>query len=628
MGFLKFLDQAGAVCTYIRNFFFNILFFIFLFLGVISFFCFLGILTLMADNGHTSASNVKNPKSPVLSVVINSPVMDAPPVESVSHFLLNALKNNSPREYFYLQDFRKAIARAADDKKIKAVVIRLGDEASLRLDQAKVMGSDLKKFQEKGKKVYIYSEAYDRNTYALASYVKENVYAHPLGGIFLMGYQLKSLYFKELLDNAMITVFTPKAGAYKSAIEPFNQNEMSPHVKAEYQGIADDLWDQYKKLISENRPGAAIQNFVFGSQNYLEIMKKSQGDSAMAAASGHLVDKLTDYDTFMEDVAKAESISLKTDKESYRRRLETLTFRDYLRISSDSNPQKSKNKIAVIFGSGEITSTSEYYWDFTSENLVPQINKAIEDSSVKALVLYLDTPGGDVFASDLIRSRVEAFRKSGRKVVIYMSGMTASGGYMISTASDYIVAEPTAITGSIGVFAMAGNFSKLANFAGVHVDGAGSEGSQSLSVLEPFPETYKAMAQLEIDHTYEMFLKMVAGTRNMSVDKVRPLAEGRIYTGTQAIKIGLVDKLGGFDDAVAEAAKLAKIDNSYQVVFSKPIVSDDISDLGIGIIKAVSLVNEPLALKILNSYLPAPKNLVPQENGKPRTVSFIPFTVQ
>lgn len=629
MGFLKFLDRIGAVCTYIRNFFLNIFFFLFLFFGIISFFCFLGVLALISE-GAGSSSSVKNPKSPVLSVLINTAVQDAPPVESVSHLILNALQNNKPKDYFYLQDFRKAVQRATDDNKIKAIVIRLGDAAAMRIDQAKIIGSELKKFQQKGKKVYIYSEAYDRNSYALASYVKDNVYAHPLGGVYLSGYQLKSMYFRDLLDHAMITVFTPKAGEYKSAIEPFNQNEMSPHVKKEYQGIADNLWNQYRKLISENRPGTKIENFVFGSDRYLSLLKKSSGDGARASKEGFLVDKLADYDTFLKDVSQAEHISLKTDTKIYYPRLESLAWDDYLKISKDSDSEKGsgKSKIAVIFGSGEITPTSEYYWDFTSDNLLPQLNRAIEDKSVKAMILYLDTPGGDVFASDQIRAKVEEFRKSGRKVVVYMSGMTASGGYMISTASDFIVAEPTAITGSIGVFAISGNISRLANFAGVHVDGVGSEGSQGISIMEPFPETYKTMAQLEIDHIYEVFLKMVADARKMKMADVRPIAEGRIYTGEQAVKIGLVDKLGNFDDAVAEASKLAKLDGKFRVVYSKPIVTDDISDFGKSLVQAVALVNKPLALKLLNEFLPAPKSMIPDDKGRIKTVSFIPFTVQ
>ena len=629
MGFLKFLDNVGAVCTYIRNFFLNIFFFLFLFFGIISFFCLMGMLALLSD-GSGSDSGVKNPKSPVLLVLINTSVQDAPPVESVSYLILNALQNNKPKDYFYLQDFRKAVQRASEDDKIKAMVIRLGDAASMRIDQAKIIGSELKKFQQKGKKVYVYSEAYDRNSYVLASYVKDNVYAHPLGGVYLSGYQMKSLYFKDLLDHAMITVFTPKAGEYKSAIEPFNQNEMSPHVKKEYQEIADNLWDQYKKLISGNRPGTEIADFVFGSERYLNTLKKSSGDGARASKEGHLVDKLADYDTFLKDVSQAEHITLKTDPKVYYPRLETLAWDDYLKITKDREPETSagKNKIAVIFGSGEITPTSEYYWDFTSDNLIPQLNRAIDDKSVKAMILYLDTPGGDVFASDQIRAKVEEFRKSGRKVVVYMSGMTASGGYMISTASDFIVAEPTAITGSIGVFAISGNISRLADFAGVHADGVGSEGSQGISIMEPFPETYKTMAQLEIDHIYELFLKMVADARKMKVDQVRPIAEGRIYTGEQALKIGLVDKLGSFDDAVAEASKLAKLDGNYRVIYSKPIVTDDISDFGKGLVQAIALVNKPLALKILDGFLPAPKSMVPDQKGRVKTVSFIPFTVQ
>ena len=589
----------------------------------------MGMLALLSD-GSGSGSGVKNPKSPVLSVLINTSVQDAPPVESVSYLILNALQNNKPKDYFYLQDFRKAVQRASEDDKIKAMVIRLGDAASMRIDQAKIIGSELKKFQQKGKKVYVYSEAYDRNSYVLASYVKDNVYAHPLGGVYLSGYQMKSLYFKDLLDHAMITVFTPKAGEYKSAIEPFNQNEMSPHVKKEYQEIADNLWDQYKKLISGNRPGTEIADFVFGSERYLNTLKKSSGDGARASKEGHLVDKLADYDTFLKDVSQAEHITLKTDPKVYYPRLETLAWDDYLKITKDREPETSagKNKIAVIFGSGEITPTSEYYWDFTSDNLIPQLNRAIDDKSVKAMILYLDTPGGDVFASDQIRAKVEEFRKSGRKVVVYMSGMTASGGYMISTASDFIVAEPTAITGSIGVFAISGNISRLADFAGVHADGVGSEGSQGISIMEPFPETYKTMAQLEIDHIYELFLKMVADARKMKVDQVRPIAEGRIYTGEQALKIGLVDKLGSFDDAVAEASKLAKLDGNYRVIYSKPIVTDDISDFGKGLVQAIALVNKPLALKILDGFLPAPKSMVPDQKGRVKTVSFIPFTVQ
>ncbi len=624
MSFLKFLDKIGACCTYVRNFFLNIFFFIFLgFLAITLLGCLVAI-----SIPDTETTEIKNPNSPVIMISISGNVHDEPASNSMAQKLIDAINNVSPENYIFLQDLRKSVQKATNDKNIRAIVLKINSEANIRTSQIKALGKDLEAFKKAGKRIFVYADEYSKETYLLASF-GDYIYVNPLGGVYIDGYRLGTLYYKDLLDNILVSVFTPKAGTHKSAVEPFNLNEMSPQIKEEYQGIADDLWGQYKDTVNSKRKDIDIQKSVFGTDEYTNDFLRKGGDAAKLALENKLVDKIATYNEFIEDFSTKAKIKTAIDSETYNKNLKAITWQDYLK-KTPIKEDNATNAIAVVFGLGEISYSSEEVNAFTATNLIPQLNKIIKNKNIKAVVLYLNTPGGEVFASELIREKLIELKNSGKKIIVYMSEMTASGGFWVSSSADYLIAEPTSITGSIGVLAITGSAEKLAEKIGVHESGVSSPNTQPMSLFSPIPENIKVILQVGIMNTYEKFLSLVANNRKMPVDKLRPLAEGKIYTGKKALELGLIDELGDFDAAINKAEELAKLQKgSYKLIYSQPIVANELNQLSSLLVSAVAEVNKPAALKILNEIAPETKSIKLQGlDEKPKTISILPVYVK
>lgn len=619
MSFWKFLDLIGGIITYVRNFVINAFFLLFIFLFFI---------IIMAGLATTSDDSVPETNK-IVFVDVHSTIYDAPRMESRIEVLLNTI-NGIHEEHIYTEQLKRIFDYASTDDEVEAVVMDLSHTESVRLDVIKSLEPAIEKFQKAGKRIYVYADSYSQSTYALASYADE-IYLPKLGEVSIVGVNARNLYFKDFLDNVELTVFTPKAGTHKSAVEPFNRNDMSPQVKEEMGIITSDLWNLYADVIRKNRPDLRLENLLFGSDNLIALEEKTPFDKNIYQESG-AVDKIMSKNGFYEHISKMYKVNFKysSDKNGYD--FDSTDAEQYFNsiVNNERSLGKGSDKIGVIYGLGEIgyqDPNDSNLTTFTPEHILPLIQKATKDD-YKALILYLNTPGGSVTASEDIRSALVNYKnKTNGKIVVYMSGMAASGGYWISTVADTIVAQPSTITGSIGVFGMLFNGSELTEKIGIHEDGIGTNPDANLSFTAPITENQKKLIQLEINKTYANFIRLVSDSRKLERTKVEELAQGRIYTGNQALEINLVDKIGSFDTALNEARKLAESKNA-RVVQLLPKDDNRVNAVSNVIVKAVARYDRPMALKLVDDFVrehPVVKAAVSRESQimiQPYTISY------
>ena len=619
MSFWKFLDLIGGIITYVRNFVINAFFLLFIFLFFI---------IIMAGLATTSDDSVPETNK-IVFVDVHSTIYDAPRMESRIEVLLNTI-NGIHEEHIYTEQLKRIFDYASTDDEVEAVVMDLSHTESVRLDVIKSLEPAIEKFQKAGKRIYVYADSYSQSTYALASYADE-IYLPKLGEVSIVGVNARNLYFKDFLDNVELTVFTPKAGTHKSAVEPFNRNDMSPQVKEEMGIITSDLWNLYADVIRKNRPDLRLENLLFGSDNLIALEEKTPFDKNIYQESG-AVDKIMSKNDFYEHISKMYKVNFKysSDKNGYD--FDSTDAEQYFNsiVNNERSLGKGSDKIGVIYGLGEIgyqDPNDSNLTTFTPEHILPLIQKATKDD-YKALILYLNTPGGSVTASEDIRSALVNYKnKTNGKIVVYMSGMAASGGYWISTVADTIVAQPSTITGSIGVFGMLFNGSELTEKIGIHEDGIGTNPDANLSFTAPITENQKKLIQLEINKTYANFIRLVSDSRKLERTKVEELAQGRIYTGNQALQINLVDKIGSFDTALDEARKLAESKNA-RVVLLLPKDDNRVNAVSNVIVKAVARYDRPMALRLVDDFVrehPVVKAAVSRESQimiQPYTISY------
>ena len=619
MSFWKFLDLIGGIITYVRNFVINAFFLLFIFLFFI---------IIMAGLATTSDDSVPETNK-IVFVDVHSTIYDAPRMESRIEVLLNTI-NGIHEEHIYTEQLKGIFDYASTDDEVEAVVMDLSHTESVRLDVIKSLEPAIEKFQKAGKRIYVYADSYSQSTYALASYADE-IYLPKLGEVSIVGVNARNLYFKDFLDNVELTVFTPKAGTHKSAVEPFNRNDMSPQVKEEMGIITSDLWNLYADVIRKNRPDLRLENLLFGSDNLIALEEKTPFDKNIYQESG-AVDKIMSKNGFYEHISKMYKVNFKysSDKNGYD--FDSTDAEQYFNsiVNNERSLGKGSDKIGVIYGLGEIgyqDPNDSNLTTFTPEHILPLIQKATKDD-YKALILYLNTPGGSVTASEDIRSALVNYKnKTNGKIVVYMSGMAASGGYWISTVADTIVAQPSTITGSIGVFGMLFNGSELTEKIGIHEDGIGTNPDANLSFTAPITENQKKLIQLEINKTYANFIRLVSDSRKLERTKVEELAQGRIYTGNQALEINLVDKIGSFDTALDEARKLAESKNA-RVVQLLPKDDNRVNAVSNVIVKAVARYDRPMALRLVDDFVrehPVVKAAVSRESQimiQPYTISY------
>ena len=515
----------------------------------------------------------------VLFAVLDA--FDAPGVPEGSALLLNpegvVVEEATPRDPFQsllasdgvpeadLHELVRAIDRAAEDARIDMLVLDLDDLAYASTAHAETIGAAIGRFRETGKASVAVGDSYMQPQYAIASHA-DAVYMHRDGVLVLPGYGTFRAYFKSLLDTLKLNVHVFRVGEYKSAAEPFIRDDMSGPAREANQALVDGLWASYRQHILENR-GLDEEPFDRFSELFDEALARTGGDTARAALEAGLVDELMSADQMRSHIADA--VGWGEDDN-----LNIIGYRAYLRTlgASPANP----GNVGLVFARG-IIQTGDERNEAASDNLVQLIRNAREDEAVEALVLRVDSPGGSAFASELIRQELELVQLAGKPVVASMGSVAASGGYWISSTADRILAHPTTITGSIGIFGLLLDMEESLSSVGIHTDGVGS--SPWAGVLNPArapSEQLQRAIQLRIEHGYRQFINLVARGRDMNPDAVEEIAQGRVWIGSQALEVGLVDGLGSLDDAVAAAAELANLTDYGIKRFTMPLSPRDV----------------------------------------------------
>jgi len=479
---------------------------------------------------------------------------------TVSGLFEGAAREGNPETL--LKDLLDAIQAAKDDKRIGSIYLNLTKMGSTGVTKLEDLRAALVEFRKSGKKVIAYSDEYQQGAYAVAAAADE-VWLHPQGMVLLEGLGRFRNYYKEGIDKLEIDWHVYRVGEYKSAVEPFLRNGPSPEAREADLKWLSDLWSSWVDAVAASRKlkPADVRSYIDQMPQRLESAK---GDIAKLALDSGLVDKLG-----QRDEVRARMIELAgEEKKENEKTFKQVSVSDYLEAKGGDRTGESGggDAVAVIVAKGDILDGKQPAGKIGGDSTAALIRRARQDDKVKALVLRVDSPGGSSFASEVIRRELAVARKDGKKVVVSMGSLAASGGYWISTASDEIWASPSTITGSIGIFGMFPTVEKpLAKYLGVRVDGVGTTRFAGIRPDRPLPAEVGRIIQLVVEKGYEDFLARVSEARKLTRDDVDRIARGRVWSGADAKERKLVDKLGGLKDALAAAADLAKLPKGYRV---------------------------------------------------------------
>lgn len=447
-----------------------------------------------------------------------------------------------------LTDVLNAIENAKNDDKIKGISI-LKNQSGLGLAQSQAIRKKLAEFKKSGKFVVAYSDFLTQKDYYLNS-VADTVYLNPIGELDFKGLSSEVLYMKELQEKTGVKMEVIRHGKYKSAVEPYLNQEMSPENREQITVLLNSVWNTIVTDISESR------NISIDSLN--AIANKLNARTPELALANNLIDKIAYEDEYHNAIRTKLKVA---QNEDYN----TISILDYAENSATSVSDFSKKDIiAVIYAQGEIKD-GEGEVNVIGEGLIKKSLKvAREDKNVKSIVIRVDSPGGSALTSELIWREIEITKKI-KPVVVSMGNVAASGGYYIACNANTIFAEQSTITGSIGVFGMLPNMSTLAKNIGINAEQVKTHVNASgYSLFEPIDDNFKQFTLESVETIYETFLQRVASGRKMTTAQVDSIAQGRVWTGTDALKLGLVDKIGGLEDAIKHAAILGKT-KSYKI---------------------------------------------------------------
>ena len=587
-----FFKWTWRLLNFVRELVLNLFFILLVLVGV-------GIW-MQVSSSSTSESSSRG----ALLMDISGVVVDKPSASSklsvIGRQIFGASSDRLQENSLF--DIVQTIRQAKDDRNITGIVLDLKNFAGGDQPSMQYIGKALREFRDSGKPVYAVGDSYSQGQYYLASFANK-IWLSPQGVVDLHGFATNGLYYKSLLDKLKVSTHVFRVGTYKSAVEPFIRDDMSPAARDADSRWIGELWQNYLNTIAANRQITAQQVFP-GAQGLLDGLRKVDGDTAKYALDNKLVDALGSSADIEKAMTKAFGWS-KADN-NYR----AVSMYDY----AVKTPADTGASIAVVFANGAIMDGEETPGNVGGDTTASQIRDARLDPKVKAIVLRVNSPGGSVSASEVIRAELAAAKAAGKPVVVSMGGMAASGGYWISTPANYIVASPTTLTGSIGIFGVINTVENTLDSIGVHTDGVATSPLADMAVTKALPPEVQQMMQLSIESGYKRFITLVAQARNSTPEAIDKIAQGHVWTGEDAKANGLVDSLGDFDDAVAKAAELAKVKTWHIDYYqSEPTFFDRIMDSVSGSVHAAL----PQAIQ---AYLPAPlasaANAVKAESDK------------
>ncbi len=505
---------------------------------------------------HTSIPTV--PRTAALVIAPQGELVDQLSGDSVRRALGEA--SGGPDPETLLRDVTEAIAAAKTDSRIKLIVLDLDQLDASGLSKLQEIGAALRDFRASGKRVIAMGDSYSQVQYYLAAQAGE-VYLDPMGEVSVHGFSYYRMFYKDAIDKLQIDSNVFRAGTFKSYTDQFSRSDMAPSEREETSQWLESLWSAYSQDVTRARslPPTALKEFIAAQPASVQAVN---GDLAKMALQRGLVTALKSRRQVADDLKGL------VGEDDSDHSFNGIGMSQYLAAVRAKRVLKSRSdaKVGIVVASGEIFDGRQLPGKIGGESTSDLLRQARYDNAVKAVVLRIDSPGGSEFASEEILREVQALRKAGKPVVVSMSSYAASGGYYIAAAANQIFASPTTITGSIGVFSYIPTFQRTLEKIGVHVDGIGTTPlAGDMRFDRPLGPVTKQVLQATVDHAYQQFLRRVADGRKKPVEDVDKIAQGRVWAGVDAQRIGLVDHLGGLKDATEAAAKLAELGSDYDV---------------------------------------------------------------
>jgi protease-4 len=478
----------------------------------------------------------------------------------LDYALMQATETN--RMETRLRDLVTAVRRAADDDRITRLVIDPAYMTGIGLASLLEIESAVQAFRDSGKPVVALADNLGQQQYFLAALADE-VWLNPKGMVWIDGFAAYRQFYKEGLDKLEVEVNLFRVGKYKSAMEPFVRNDMSPEAKEANLFWIGSLWQQYLETISRQR-GIPLETLSSAVNGFADRLEAADGDFARLALDQGMVDQLMSRPEAHLELARLGASG--EGSEGFRQ----VNHDNYLSITDLQKRPGQGQKVMIVVAEGEIVRGRQPQGTIGAVSLAEKLRALADDEDARAIVLRVNSPGGDAFASEKIRRELLALKEMGKTVVVSMGNVAASGGYWIAMGADEVWASPSTITGSIGVFGILPTFARPLEKLGIHTDGVGTtELAGKLRLDRPLDPDMRRIFQHATERTYEDFIGLVADARGMSREAVMAVAEGRVWSGSQAMDSGLVDQTGTLQQAVDAAARSAGLGSDYDVQYDE-----------------------------------------------------------
>ncbi|HEY0922332.1 signal peptide peptidase SppA [Rheinheimera pacifica] len=523
---------------------------------------FICIVALIAVSIFSGDDKIKVPPTAALVLNLTGDLVEEKRwTDPIATAINESLGGQEDAPEVLVSDVVSVIKNATSDNRIQALVLDLSMLGSGSLDKMQLIGAAIEEFKASGKKVLAFGGYYGQGQYYLASYADE-ISLSPMGAVILEGYGSYPMYYKNALEKLKINTHVFRVGTYKSAVEPFLRNDMSDEAKEANVAWLNELWSDYKQQVAARR-GFAADNFDETYAALLEKLQAAEGDLSQYAVNAGLVDNIKTREAFRRDLI---AIVGENDDHTYNH----VTFGEYAKlvIPSKQFDNPLTDKVAIVVARGVIVDGTAKAGTIGGDSTAALLRQARHDDKVKAVVLRIDSPGGSAYASEIIGQEIRLLREAGKPVIASMGSVAASGGYWIAAPANEIWAAPTTITGSIGIFGLLHTAEDAMPALGLNVDGVGTTElaglSAGLPLFKGLDPKAKDLFQLLIERGYTEFLTMVGENRNMTTTEVDTVAQGRVWTGSKALELGLVDKLGNINDAIKAAAEKAGL-SQYDV---------------------------------------------------------------
>jgi protease-4 len=461
-----------------------------------------------------------------------------------------------------VRDIVEAVNAAANDRRITHLVLDTDYMAGASLSKLEEISVALLQFKKSGKPIIAVADNLSQSQYYLAAHADE-ILLNPLGSVMITGFGSNRSFFRDALDKLKINIHIFRVGKFKSAVEPYMGNSMSPESRQETTTLLTELWQFYGSQVEQLRglPAGTIHSYA---DNLHSNLKATFGNASALAKEQDLIDQIA---TRSEMRSYLNEMIASTD--GYFNHIGLKGYLNHVRLGKFTSAEAQRQKIALIVAAGNIVDGEQPEGSVGGDTLAGIFADVRDNDDIKAVVLRIDSPGGSAFASDVIRDAMAATREQGIPIVVSMGSYAASGGYWIATEADRVLAMPTTITGSIGVYGVIPTMEDSLAALGVYSDAVDTTANASLLQLNrPMTEQAKIIFQSGVDNVYSRFITLVANARKSTPKAVHEIAQGQVWTGQKALQLGLVDKLGDLDDAIVEAAELADL-SEYSVIYQR-----------------------------------------------------------